>query len=121
MIFGQGAMRCHPYLKDMVDLIHSNESSAHAEFNKVLRKTVGFSVKNAFRSLGKGYLPFLRESESALPEVRKYEKRVNSISAKLARLADLSLAVLGGDLKNCLLYTSPSPRDATLSRMPSSA
>ena len=25
------------------------------------------------------------------------------------------------DAKNCLLYTSPSPRDATLSRMPSSA
>ena len=24
-------------------------------------------------------------------------------------------------VKNCLLYTSPSPRDATLSRMPSSA
>ena len=24
-------------------------------------------------------------------------------------------------LKSCLLYTSPSPRDATLSRMPSSA
>ena len=27
----------------------------------------------------------------------------------------------GRDLKGCLLYTSPSPRDATLSRMPSSA
>ena len=26
-----------------------------------------------------------------------------------------------GVLKPCLLYTSPSPRDATLSRMPSSA
>ena len=25
------------------------------------------------------------------------------------------------ELKDCLLYTSPSPRDATLSRMPSSA
>ena len=25
------------------------------------------------------------------------------------------------DMDNCLLYTSPSPRDATLSRMPSSA
>ena len=25
------------------------------------------------------------------------------------------------DLRTCLLYTSPSPRDATLSRMPSSA
>ena len=29
---------------------------------------------------------------------------------------------VGGEaLKSCLLYTSPSPRDATLSRMPSSA
>mgnify|MGYP003316066861 CR=1 FL=1 len=26
-----------------------------------------------------------------------------------------------GYVSNCLLYTSPSPRDATLSRMPSSA
>ena len=26
-----------------------------------------------------------------------------------------------GSLGHCLLYTSPSPRDATLSRMPSSA
>ena len=28
---------------------------------------------------------------------------------------------IGGALLSCLLYTSPSPRDATLSRMPSSA
>ena len=27
----------------------------------------------------------------------------------------------GNDKNTCLLYTSPSPRDATLSRMPSSA
>ena len=30
-------------------------------------------------------------------------------------------AVVFGNNKICLLYTSPSPRDATLSRMPSSA
>ena len=36
---------------------------------------------------------------------------------------DLFLVVLGlvVQLEGCLLYTSPSPRDATLSRMPSSA
>ena len=33
-----------------------------------------------------------------------------------AKLADIPVLVYG-----CLLYTSPSPRDATLSRMPSSA
>ena len=31
------------------------------------------------------------------------------------------VGVSGGHLLDCLLYTSPSPRDATLSRMPSSA
>ena len=106
MIFGQGAMRCHPYLKEMVDLIHSDDHSAGGEFNKVLKKTVSFSVKNAFRSLGKSYLPFLRGAESALPEVTKYEKRLNALSAKLAPMADLSLAVLGGDLKKAELLSA---------------
>ena len=31
------------------------------------------------------------------------------------------LILLNGDLGACLLYTSPSPRDGLLSRMPSSA
>ena len=32
-----------------------------------------------------------------------------------------AIAIAGGLIGTCLLYTSPSPRDATLSRMPSSA
>lgn len=106
MIFGQGAMRCHPHLKEMVDLIHSNESSADAEFNKVLAKTVKFSVKNALRSTVNSYAPFLRNADSSMPEVRKYEKRLNALSAKLAPLADLSLLVLGGDLKKAELLSA---------------
>jgi alkylation response protein AidB-like acyl-CoA dehydrogenase len=106
MIFGQGAMRCHPHLKEMVDLIHSDDSSADAQFNKVLRKTVNFSVKNAFRSFANSYITPLRKSESTLPEVQGYEKRVNALSAKLAPLADLSLAVLGGDLKKAELLSA---------------
>ena len=106
MIFGQGAMRCHPHLKEMVELIHSDDSSADSEFNTVLRKTVKFSVKNGVRSVSKSYLPFTRGAESALPEVRPYEKRLNALSAKLAPLADLSLAVLGGDLKKAELLSA---------------
>ena len=34
---------------------------------------------------------------------------------------DVSLADVTNNYLTCLLYTSPSPRDATLSRMPSSA
>ncbi|MFT4995106.1 MAG: alkylation response protein AidB-like acyl-CoA dehydrogenase [Paraglaciecola sp.] len=106
MIFGQGAMRCHPHLKEMVDLIHSNDKGADAAFNKVLAKTIGFSVKNALRSLSNSYLPFLRGADSAMPEVQQYEKRMNALAAKLAPLADLSLLVLGGDLKKAEMLSA---------------
>ena len=36
-------------------------------------------------------------------------------------IADLSVATRSGQIKTCLLYTSPSPRDLSTSRMPSSA
>ena len=36
-------------------------------------------------------------------------------------LEQIHVAVVPGEAFSCLLYTSPSPRDATLSRMPSSA
>ena len=41
--------------------------------------------------------------------------------ANLYFAANTCLFVIHGNVNDCLLYTSPSPRDATLSRMPSSA
>ena len=43
----------------------------------------------------------------------------NEFAAKIVGLITATLVALG--YTGCLLYTSPSPRDATLSRMPSSA
>ena len=54
---------------------------------------------------GAGFLQWLRERE--ISKTRAYA---------LIQLADSAENLLA-----CLLYTSPSPRDATLSRMPSSA
>ena len=49
------------------------------------------------------------------------EKKLNPLQKDKNNNTALHLAALGGHLNVCLLYTSPSPRDATLSRMPSSA
>ena len=43
------------------------------------------------------------------------------VGAFAAAIGAANTMLLGGLLSICLLYTSPSPRDATLSRMPSSA
>ena len=44
-----------------------------------------------------------------------------SLTLNGSTISDNSTSSSGGGIHACLLYTSPSPRDATLSRMPSSA
>ena len=65
-----------------------------------------FTVKDAEETYGLG-----------LKNVAKTEFLKQQVFEKHG--ADVSLITPG--VNNCLLYTSPSPRDATLSRMPSSA
>ena len=47
--------------------------------------------------------------------------RVSRFFPESDRLTAIYRLYRGVDIRDCLLYTSPSPRDATLSRMPSSA
>ena len=51
----------------------------------------------------------------------KLSKRAKLISEKIDKQKVYEAQDAFALLKDCLLYTSPSPRDATLSRMPSSA
>ena len=48
-------------------------------------------------------------------------KKISSISRRILSENNNTSNIIVGSLVICLLYTSPSPRDATLSRMPSSA
>ena len=68
-----------------------------------------------------GYLSKQRESVARL-----FVKEVHSVSARgnvtlVTRLYVRDFHTVGDRVRACLLYTSPSPRDGLLSRMPSSA
>ena len=66
--------------------------------------------------------PAAQEPELTVDDILAADQNVDA-AAEDAHLADHESALLG-DLKRlqaCLLYTSPSPRDRTRSRMPSSA
>ena len=49
------------------------------------------------------------------------QTQINVALESGALLDEVVVVGYGEQSRNCLLYTSPSPRDATLSRMPSSA
>ena len=54
--------------------------------------------------------------------IAKYLARAGVASRReCERLIEAGRIKVNGKVLTCLLYTSPSPRDATLSRMPSSA
>ena len=49
------------------------------------------------------------------------EKKINEVTDKEAEEAFVKILKWLGEDPTCLLYTSPSPRDLSTSRMPSSA
>ena len=45
----------------------------------------------------------------------------NAAFAQTTQTTQSPMTLAAGEMDNCLLYTSPSPRDLSTSRMPSSA
>ena len=54
-------------------------------------------------------------------EVIKYAKSLKATNVRIMEDLGTECAQLMAQIRTCLLYTSPSPRDGLLSRMPSSA
>lgn len=102
MIFGQGAMRCHAYLFDeMQTLEYSDEESGMDAFEPLFQQHLGQIGRNIARLV---WFAISASRLSAAPaQARDFSarwyQRINQLSAALATCADVSLGVLGGDLK----------------------
>jgi len=100
MTFGQGAMRCHPYLVRELSMVGMDHDQALPDFDKVLIAHVGHGVRNAVRSLllglTGGRLNLAPAGSGPLaPEIR----RLNRLSAGFAFVTDVLLLYLRGSLK----------------------
>ncbi|KAB0512307.1 MULTISPECIES: acyl-CoA dehydrogenase [Pseudomonas] len=100
MIFGQGAIRCHPFvLKEMALAGREDHDQALKEFDSLLMQHIGFAVSNAASTLvlnlGVGH--FEKAPGNRLSQ--GYFRALNRQAAAFALLADLSMMLLGGELK----------------------
>ncbi|MCE0811277.1 acyl-CoA dehydrogenase FadE [Buttiauxella sp. S04-F03] len=96
IIFGQGAIRCHPYVLDEMNAAQNNDVNA---FDKLLFKHIGHVGSNKMRSLWLGLTNGLTSATPTKDSTKRYYQYMNRLSANLALLSDVSMAVLGGSLK----------------------
>lgn len=100
MIFGQGAIRCHPYVLKELQAAQATDPQERLErFDSLLFQHIGHSIGNACRSLlmGLGSGRF-----STIPSDRKtgrYYRKLSRYSAAFSLVADISMLTFGGKLK----------------------
>lgn len=102
IIFGQGAIRCHPYvLKEIRAANDGNSAWASVSFDQALMGHVVFTASNCMRSLLHGLTGASLASApgSVGPETQRYYSQLTRFSAAFAFIADISMLVLGGSLK----------------------
>ncbi len=96
IIFGQGAVRCHPYALDTLDALEEDDVIA---FRKAIVVWLGHFAVNG----GRSHLRGLTRGWSARAPVggstAKYYRRLAWASARFAFMTDLALFTIGGKLK----------------------
>jgi acyl-CoA dehydrogenase len=100
IIFGQGAVRCHPFvLREMNAARNPDREAGVAEFDRALMGHIGFAISNAARSL---VMAFTLARFTKVPQVgptARYFQHVNRYSASFALATDVAMLALGGYLK----------------------
>jgi len=102
IIFGQGAIRCHPYvLREMRAAKELSGEEALREFDDAFTSHVGHVISNGARAFVHGVTGarFAAVPAAAAPESARYYQRLGHLSAAFAFLADMSMLALGGALK----------------------
>jgi acyl-CoA dehydrogenase len=100
IIFGQGAIRCHPFVRAEMDAARDPDHEAGlAVFDRLLFKHLGYGLSNAARSLVMATTLARFTEVPAGGPTRRYYQHVNRYSASFALITDAAMFTLGGELK----------------------
>ena len=100
IIFGQGAIRCHPWvLKELAATRDPDPAAASRAFDTALWGHVGFLASSKARALWLGLTGARLMSIAGPADLRGRLRRLTRLSAAFAVAADFAMLFLGGDLK----------------------
>ncbi len=96
--FGQGAIMCHPFVYQEIEALENGdvEKFDNAFFSHI-KHLIRNTVRSMVLSLTRGHLSCNNYSKNKI--VKKYSKKIAWASATFAMLADIAIAMFGGNLK----------------------
>lgn len=102
IIFGQGAIRCHPFiLEEMTAALNPDREAGLRKFDQAFWAHIRYTLANTGRSfwLGLGGWRLLSGPTGTSKAMHTYYSQASRYSAAFSLLADASMLVLGGSLK----------------------
>ncbi|MGH6881226.1 MAG: acyl-CoA dehydrogenase, partial [Hypericibacter sp.] len=100
MVFGQGAIRCHPYLlEEMMALSEKDREKGLERFDRAFWKHVGHSLCTLLRAGFRNWTGGRFAPAPLAGAATGYYRQLGRYSAAFALLTDMALLTLGGALK----------------------
>jgi acyl-CoA dehydrogenase len=102
IIFGQGAIRCHPYvLREMRAAKEMTGAAASIEFDDAFMSHIGHTLSNGVRAFVHGITSSRlgQVPRDSAPETQHYYRFASRMASAFAFLADVSMLAMGGALK----------------------
>jgi acyl-CoA dehydrogenase len=99
MIFGQGAIRCHPYVLEEMGLTHREDEEAVMEFDKILFAHIGNAVRNTVHAFADALTGSLFNFAHVPSSTAKYYRHITRLSAAFAVVSDFAMLTLQASLK----------------------
>ena len=100
IIFGQGAIRCHPYILQEIELLAESDSpEGVAKLDKLLLSHIGYVLSNLVRNLWCGLTGGKLLFSPVHGQTARYYRQLTRMSSALALLSDITMLILGGTLK----------------------
>lgn len=96
IIFGQGAVLCHPYIQDEMQALATHDMGA---FDKLVRGHLRYGFRNLGATVAMGFGLSSLFVKNINGSAARYYKQLTRMSAALAFTADITMLVLGGNLK----------------------
>jgi len=100
IIFGQGAIRCHPFiLREMQAAKNPDAAAGLLEFDSLIFRHIGYTISNVIRTLSLGLTGARVTRAPVSDSTAHYYRQLTRMSSALALVSDISMMLLGGALK----------------------